>query len=54
MLAPLTDLFYQDPESEDWHLFRKIYDLHSFSDSDKLVRAYLSFYDYIGLATATV
>lgn len=52
MITPETDLFYQPLDSPEWELFGSIYTFHQFSDVEKLVKAYLGFFDYLAIANA--
>ena len=52
MIAPETDLFYLPVDSPEWALFKEIYTFHEFPDCEKLVKAYLGFYDYLAIANA--
>ena len=54
MIAPEDDIFYQQEENDDWRLLRTVYRLHEFPDNDKLVKAYLGFYDYLAIASAAL
>lgn len=52
LVAPQTDIFYQQPDSPDWQLLKSVFTVHYFPDCHKVVRAYCAFFDYIAIANA--
>jgi len=52
MSTPLDDIFYSDPNSDDWKIIKSNYMLHEFPNCKKVINAYKNFYQFVALGNA--
>lgn len=52
MSSPKSDIFYLDPNEEDWKIMHRHYSLHEFSNRKKIINAYKNFYQYVAIGNA--